>query len=76
MVQLKTENLSQALHIVFYQSDNFVVHAFPALSAVMEWYVIGGVAYSLVKPLRFSCVLLVVSAFSFSAPLQKIERID
>ncbi len=28
--------LFHALHIVFYQSDNFVVHAFPALSAVME----------------------------------------
>lgn len=28
--------LFHALHIVFYQTDNFVVHAFPALLAVME----------------------------------------
>ena len=52
-----------ALHIIFNQSDNFNVPAFPALSAVMEWYVIGDVADYLGKALRFSCARLVVSVF-------------
>ena len=36
LLQYTYSVIFHALHIIFYQTDNFVVHAFPALSAVME----------------------------------------
>ena len=52
------------LHIVFNQTDNFVIHTLPALSAVMEWYIIGGVAYFLGK--SFALFLRFLGIITFS----------